>query len=139
MQVGKYIHAKLLAAAPVTAIVGTGANARITPIFLPQGTTGVGIVYSVENRPHGTGKEHSGTHDHATVTLHLWADVSQGQKAYATLETLDAAVRDALDYQEATAGGVTVESCRYLGSNDDRDEQNLYFLKTVTYSVVHRR
>lgn len=139
MQIGKYIHAKLIAAAPVTAIIGTGASARLTPVFMPQGTAGVGVVYMVENAPHGQSKQESGTHDVATVRLHLWADVSQGQEGYSTLETLDAAIRDALDYVEATAGGITVESCRYLGTADGRDENNMYFLKTATYSVVHRR
>ena len=139
MQIGKYIHAKLLAAAPVTAIIGTGSSARVYPVFLPMNTTGTSVVYMVENRPHGQSKQEAGTHDAATVTLHLWADASQGQQAYATLETLDDAIRDAIDYVEGTSGGVTVESCRYLGSLDGRDEQNLYFLKTVTYSIVHRR
>lgn len=139
MQIGKYIHAKLTAAAPVTAIVGTGAAARITPVFLPQGTSGTGIVYLVKSQPHGIGKNDEGTHIRSTVTLHLWADVSQGAEAYPVLETLDLAVYDALNYVDATAGGVTVDSCRHIESADGRDDQNMYFLKTAVYEIIHRR
>lgn len=139
MQIGKYIHAKLTAAAPVTAIVGTGANARITPVFLPQGTSGTGIVYLVKSQPHGIGKVDEGTHIRSTVTLHLWADVSQGAEAYPVLEALDLAVYDALNYVDATAGGVTVDSCRHIETADGRDEQNMYYLKTAVYEIVHRR
>jgi hypothetical protein len=139
MQIGKYIHAKLTAAAPVTAIVGTGANARIYPVFLPMNTTGTSVVYMVEPEPHGASKSDEGTHLRSNVTLHLWADVSQGQLAYSTLEDLDVAIYDALNYVDATAGGVTVESCRHLKTTDWRDEQNMYFLKTAVYTIVHRR
>lgn len=138
MNIGKYIHATLTAAAPVAAIIGSGNSARLYPIFIPGGATGIGVVYNVANEPHGQSKQEPGTHDHATVTLHLWADVSQGQLAYSVLEDLDTAIRDALDYAEGTTGGVTVESCRYLGTKDGRDEQNMYFLKIATYSLVHR-
>lgn len=139
MQIGKYIHAKLIAAAPVTAIIGTGASARIYPVFIPQGTTGVGIAYLVKSQPHGIGKIDEGTHIQSTVTLHLWADVSQGAECYPVLETLDAAVYDALNYVDATAAGVTVESCRHMETADGRDEQNMYYLKTAVYNIVHRR
>lgn len=143
MQIGKYIHAKLTAAAPVTAIVGTGASARIYPVYMPQSNsapgTGPGIVYMVETEPHGASKVDEGTHLRSNVTLHLWADVSQGQLAYSKLEDLDAAVYDALNYVDATSGGVTVESCRHLKTIDGRDEQNMYFLKTAVYTIVHRR
>ncbi len=138
MQIGKYIHAKLLAAAPVTALVGSGASARIYPVFWP-GTTGVAIVYMVKSEPHGIGKVDEGTHIRSTVTLHLWADVSQGQLAYSKLEDLDEAIYDALNYVDATAGGVTVDSCRHIETSDGRDEQNMYFLKTAVYTIVHRR
>lgn len=139
MQIGKYIHAKLSAAAPVTAIVGTGASARIYPVFLPQQTTGASVVYMTDTKPHGASKQEAGTHFVSTVTLHLWADVSQGAEAYSVLESLDDAIYDALSYTEGTAGSVTVDISEYIGTTDGRDEQNLYFLKTAVYKLVHRR
>lgn len=139
MQIGKYIHAKLSAAAPVTAIVGTGSSARIYPVFLPQGTNGASVVYMTETKPHGASKQEAGTHFVSTVTLHLWADVSQGAEAYSILESLDDAIYDALSYTEGTAGGVTVDISEYIGTSDGRDEGNMYFLKTATYKLVHRR
>lgn len=139
MQIGKYIHARLSADAAVGAIVGTGSSALIHPVFLPQGTNGTGIVYLVKSQPHGIGKVDEGTHIRSTVTLHLWADYAQGAEAYPVLEALDLAVYEALNYIDATAGGVTVESCRHIETADGRDEQNMYYLKTAVYDIVHRR
>ena len=138
MQIGKYIHAKLLAAAPVTAIVGTGSAARIYPVFWP-GTSGVSIVYMVKSEPHDISKVEQSTFIRSTVSLHLWADVSQGQLAYSKLEDLDEAIYDALHYVDATSGGITVNSCRHIETTDGRDDSNLYFLKTSVYVIVHRR
>lgn len=139
MQIGKYIHAKLTAAAPVTAIVGTGSAARIYPIFLPAGTSGASVVYMVSTRKHGDSKDQAGTHYASTVTLHLWADVSQGAEAYSVLENLADAIYDALSYTEGTAGGVTADLSEYEISDDGRDEQNMYFLKVAKFTLVHRR
>lgn len=134
MNIGKYIYATLSADAAVSAIVGT----RIFPVFMPMQAEYPAIVYTVTNEPLDQTKAHAGYYDRSIVTLHLWADVAQGAQAYSVLEDLDLAVRAALDYVSATAGGVTVDSCRYTGSQDGRDENNLAYLKQVTYHFTVR-
>lgn len=135
MQIGKYIHAKLLADTAVAAIVSN----RIYPVFIPATVTGVSIIYMVSNEPHAIGKGEDSTHTKSLVTLHLWADASQGAQVYSVLEDLDAAVYDALHLVDATAGGITVDSCRHLGTDDGLDDNNLYYLKTAKYQIIHRR
>jgi len=135
MNIGKYIYATLSADAAVSAIVGT----RIFPVFMPMQADYPAIVYTVNNEPHDQTKDHAGNLDRATVTMHLWADVAQGAQAYSVLEDLDTAIRDALDFVEGTAGGVTVELCRYGGTQDGRDESNMAYLKQTNYTFIVRR
>lgn len=135
MRIGKYISAVLNADAAVGAIVGD----RIYPVFIPASGTFPCVVYMVNNAPHDQAKDHAGNLDRAVVTFHLWAEYSERQQAYSVLEDLDAAIRTAFDFVEGTSGGVQVEICHYDGSVDGRDENNMAYLKTATYTFIHQK
>lgn len=132
MNIGKYIFSVLSADAAVSALVGN----RIHPVFVPQGATFPCVAYMAKNEPFDQTKDHPGYHDRAVVTLHLWAEYDERQAAYSILEDLDEAIRNALDFVDGTAGGVQVESCRYDGTIDGRDEGNMMYLKTATYIFI---
>lgn len=134
MKIGRYLYAKLSANAGVTALVGT----RIYPVFVPQNAAYPCIVYMTENKPLDPSKTSTGTHDVAKVTLHLWQEAREGQDAYDVLDSIDAAVRTALDGAEGTAGGVTAEVIQYQGSRDGRDEAMMSYLRETTYEIIHR-
>lgn len=133
MNAGNYIYAKLTATAGVTALVST----RIYPLLMLQNAAYPAIVYSVSNRPLDSNmKDRAGYHDVATVSFNFWADIQFGQDAYTSLDAIDAAVRTALDFVSATAGGVTVETCKYLGSEDVFSEDRLLLGRAVTYQMT---
>ena len=134
MKIGQYIYAKLSATTAVTDLVGT----RIYPVFLPQNAEYPAIVFLADNVPHTNTKDTPADLDRATVTFHYWASAAQGENGYAALDNIDEAVRDALDFVEATAGSVTVESCHYDGSNDGRNEEMTLFARTATYTFITR-
>lgn len=134
MNVGRYLYSKLSNTSAVTALVGT----RIYPVFIPQNAAYPCIVYMVENAPLDPSKTHIGTHDIAKVTLHIWQEAREGQNAYDVLDSIDAAVRTALDGATGTAGGVNAEVIQYLGSRDGRDEQMLAYLRETTYNIIHK-
>ena len=133
MNVGQYIYTKLSGTSAVSALVGS----RIYPVFLPQTAAYPAIVYRMTNEPNERQmKTQAADHDRATVTFNFWADASQGANAYAALDSIDKAVRDALDFVEATAGGVTVEHCHYDNSSDDFDAEAMLLLRTATYTFI---
>jgi hypothetical protein len=134
MKIGRYIYSKLAASAALSALVSD----RIYPVFMPQNAEYPCIVYMSENLPHDQTKDHPGHYDRAAVTLHIWCEAREGQNAYDVLDDIDAAVRAALDFQEATAGGVTAEVSRYEGSRDGRDENMITYLREAKYTIVHR-
>lgn len=134
MKVGRYLYNKLTSTSAVTALVGT----RIYPVFMPQNAAYPCIVYMVDNKPLDPSKTSAGNHDTAVVTLHIWQEAREGQDAYDVLDSIDAAVRAALDAASGTAGGVTAEVIQYLGSRDGRDEAMLTYLREATYEIIHR-
>lgn len=133
MRAGNYIYAKLTATAGVTALVST----RIYPMLMPEKEVYPAIVYSVSNSPLDSNmKDRAGYHDRATVTFNFYADIQFGQDAYTSLDAIDAAVRTALDFVTATAGGVTCETCKYLGSEDNISEDRLLLVRVATYQMT---
>lgn len=133
MNAGNYIYAKLTATAGVTALVST----RIYPVIMPQEAAFPAIVYSVSNRPLDANMKDRGPyHDVATVTFNYWADVKYGQDGYTSLDAIDSAVRAALDFVSATAGSVTVETCKYLGSEDIFSEDRLLIGRAANYQMT---
>lgn len=133
MNTGNYIYSKLSAAASVTALVET----RIYPMIMPQSAAYPSVVYQVSNRPTDRpAKDLASDHDTATVTFNIWADVKYGQDAYTALDGIDSAVRAVLDYQSGTAGGVTCEACKYLGSEDIFSEDRLLIGRSATYQLT---
>lgn len=134
MKVGQYIYTKLAATSAVTALVGT----RIYPVFIAQEAALPAIAYTVDNRPTDAMKDKKADHDTATVTFTFWADASQGADAYSALDSVDLAVRNALDFVTGTAGGVTVEACKYVGSIDGMDADSMTLSRTATYQFITR-
>ena len=134
MNAGKYIYAKLSATSAVTSLVG----GRIYPVFIAQEAALPAIAYTVDNRPTDAMKDKKADHDTSIVTFSFWADASQGQDAYQTIEDIDAAVRTALDFVTGTAGGVTVEACKYLSSVDGMDADSMTLSRTATYQFITR-
>jgi len=132
MKVGQYVYAKLSATAAVTALVGT----RIYPVFIPEDATYPAIVFTVSNAPTDNQKDRKSDHDTATVTFTYWAEAKQGLNAYGALDNVDVAVRDALDFVTGTAGGVTVEGCKYVSSADGMDEDVLFVSRTSVYQFI---
>lgn len=132
MRIGQYIYAKLAATTAVTDLVGT----RIYPVFLPQDAAYPAIVFLADNVPHSTTKTQAADKDKATVTFHIWASAAQGENGYAALDNIDEAIRDALDYVEATAGSVTVEVAHYDGSRDSRNDEMTLFMRDATYTFI---
>ena len=133
MNAGNYIYAKLAATAGVTALVST----RIYPVLMPQENAYPAIVYSVSNQPLDANMKDRGPyHDRATVSFTYWADIQFGQDAYTSLDSIDSAVRTALDFVAATAGGVTVETCKYLGSEDVFNEERTLLGRNATYQMT---
>ncbi len=132
MKVGQYIYSKLTATAGVTALVST----RIYPIFLPQNATYPAIIYSVSNKPWDIQKDAKATRDEALVTFVYVADASQGNNAYASLDNIDLAVRNAIDFVSATAGSVEVSDCEYKDSEDGFNPENMTITRTATYRFI---
>lgn len=133
MKAGNYIYAKLTATEGVTNLVST----RIYPVIMPQEVACPAIVYSVSNRPLDANMKDRGPyHDQATVSFTFWADIQFGQDAYTSLDAIDAAVRAAIDFVSATAGGVTCETCKYLGSEDVFSEDRLLLGRQATYQLT---
>lgn len=133
MNAGNYIYAKLTATAGVTNLVST----RVYPMLMPQKQVYPAIVYSVANRPLDANmKDRAAYHDQATVSFTYWADIQFGQDAYTSLDAIDSAVRTALDFVSATAGSVTVETCKYMGSEDVFSEDRLLLGRQATYQLT---
>jgi len=133
MKAGNYIYSKLAATSAVTALVST----RIYPMIMPQEAVFPAIIYSVSNKPMDANmKDRSAYHDTATVTFNYWADVKYGQDAYTSLDSIDAAVRTALDFVTGTAGNVVCEGCKYIGSEDIFSEDRLLLGRAVTYQLI---
>ena len=133
MNAGNYIYAKLTATAGVTNLVST----RVYPMLMPQKAVYPAIVYSVSNRPlDATMKDRAAYHDVSTVSFTYWADIQFGQDAYTSLDAIDAAVRTTLDFVSATAGSVTVEMCKYIGSEDVFSEDRLLLGRQATYQLT---
>jgi Protein of unknown function (DUF3168) len=133
MKAGNYIYAKLTATAGVTALVST----RIYPVIMPQEAVFPAIIYSVSNKPlDKNSKDRSAAHDVATVVFNFWADIKYGQDAYTSLDAIDVAVRAAIDFVTATAGSVTCEDCKYIGSEDMFSEDRLLLGRAVTYQLI---
>lgn len=133
MRAGNYIYAKLTATAGVTNLV----QSRIYPLLMPEKQFYPAIVYSVSNRPLDANmKDRAAYHDVATVSFTYWADIQFGQDAYTSLDAIDAAVRTAIDFVSATAGGVTCETCKYIGSEDVFSEDRLLLGRQATYQLT---
>jgi len=132
MKAGQYIYAKLTAATAVTDLVGT----RIYPVFLPQNAEYPAIVYLVDNEPHTVTKDTPADLDIARVKFHFWASAAQGENGYQSVEDIDYAVREALDFVGGTAGTVTVELCHYDGSKDGRDDEMTLFMREASYTFI---
>lgn len=134
MLLGKYIYGKLSALTAITDLVGL----RIYPVFLPMPAEYPAVVYMVNSAPLDNNmKDRAAYHDRATVTFHIWADHAQGQQGYDDLDSIDTALRTALDnVAQQTVNGVTVETCKYLGSQDGRDEERTLFLREANYSFT---
>jgi hypothetical protein len=104
---------------------------------MPQEAVFPAIIYSVSNKPlDNNSKDRAAAHDVATVVFNFWADIKYGQDAYTSLDAIDAAVRTALDFVSATAGGVTTETCKYLGSEDVFSEDRLLLGRQATYQLT---
>lgn len=132
MKIGQYIYAKLAATAGVTALVST----RIYPVFIPEDAAFPAIVFTADNAPTDNQKDRKSDHDTATVTLTYWAEVKQGADAYATLDSIDLAVRNAFDFVTGSAGDVTVEACKYQSSVDGMDEDRMFLSRTAVYRFI---
>ena len=133
MKAGNYIYSKLTATAGVTALVST----RIYPVVMPQDAAFPAIVYSVSNKPlDSNAKDRAAAHDTAIVTFNYWADVKYGQDGYTALDSIDVAVRTAIDFVTGTAGSVTVEGCKFLGSEDMFSEDRLLIGRAATYQLI---
>ena len=134
MKIGQYIYSKLSATTAVTDLVGAG----IYPIYLPQNATYPAIVYMADNTPHTNTKTQAADLDKTNVIFHIWAEGAQGQDAYALLNDIEDALRDTLDYNQDTAGGITVVDCQYQSSKDGRDDEMTLFMREVTYTFITR-
>lgn len=133
MNIGRYIYGKLSNTTAITDLVGT----RIYPVFLPMGAEYPAIVYTASNNPLDRGmKTEPADHDKAAVSFFIWADHAQGQEAYDLIDDIDSALRTALDFVVGTESGVTVEDCKYLGSQDGRDEDRLLFMRKADYTFT---
>lgn len=133
MRAGRYIYSKLTASSGLTALVGQ----RIYPIIAPQDVTLPFITYRVGNAPLDQTKDHAGYLDRASVEFRIWADYIEGQNAYEMIEDIDYQLREALDYESDTAGGVQVVSPEYRGSDDgDVIEDRVLFLKVARYELI---
>lgn len=133
MKAGNYIFSKLSDTSAVTALVST----RIYPVIMPQEAVFPAIIYSVSNKPLDANMKDRGPyHDQATVVFNFWADIKYGQDAYTSLDAIDVAVRNAIDFVSDTAGGVTCETCKYIGGEDMFSEDRLLLGRAVTYQLT---
>jgi hypothetical protein len=97
----------LKAAAGVTAIVGSGDNARIYPLERPQGTAIPAIIVrSLSDEPEDT-KDGAATFTNTTIGVYSQASTYGGALALA------AAVRTALDRASGTYGGEEIDTIFY--------------------------
>lgn len=139
MNADKYIYAKLVANAGVTAIVGT----RVYPIIIPQESTYPAIAYSAIYTPADNSKVQAATHHNCAFTIRSWA------ATYDAAAALDKAVLAALDYSDAggaglSAGGVTVDVIEWQSSTDGMEEGKsdangaAYFFREAVYNLRER-
>lgn len=135
MNVGKYIYAKLGATAGVTALVST----RIYPVLLPQNCVFPAVVYTSRTTPNDSQKTQSANHDREAVTFRVWADVQQGEDGYTSVQAIEAAIRAALDFVSATAGGVQVDHCHFDSSDDVVAEDRLLLGRELNYTFIVKR
>jgi len=136
----RYIYAKLIASAGVTALVST----RIYPVIAPQDAIYPLITYSAVYTPADNSKNEDATHDNCAFTLRLW------HAQYDGASSLDVAVRAALDYVDGagagvTAGGVIINACEWVSSTDGLEEGNSapggapYFFREALYNIREQR
>ncbi len=132
MKLGRYIYNRLITHASLTALVGT----RIYPVVAPQNATYPLITYSIIKAPLDRSKQCAGDYMRATVQLTIWADWQDGQNAYDALDDIEAILLARLDYQEATAGGITVSHCAFDNSSDAVDDGLLALARNCTYNFI---
>lgn len=126
---GKFIRARLAATSAVTDLIGT----RIHPIVLPQNATYPAVVYSITAERIDYTKGYAGNMDRVTVQFNIWGD------DYDELESIHDAIEAALDYNEGTAGGETMDSIRITSWHDGIDQDGEYLLRQVNYTMVHNK
>jgi len=125
MILGNAIYNILKDDSGVSALVGT----NIYPVIIPQGI-GDSIKYHIiSDQPHDT---KTGVSDFDKYRVRI----SSYSKRSDTVDSIDEAVREALDRFNGTVQSVNVDSIQYLTTEDGFDEDSQYFEKISDYYII---
>lgn len=119
--------------ATVTAIVGSGANARIFPTRAPQTYAAPYITYLEIGTVPTNQKDAVSGFDKVDFDVDLWGS------DYTVLETLAAAVRLALDYKTLTNQGDNVDMIRFVREFNGYDEPSQKYHKAMQFRLIIKR
>lgn len=129
MSIGKVIYNVLKDNAGVSALVGT----KIYPMVAPQGTASPLVVYQrIDNDPNDT-KTGTSKLDFHRVQITAWGATNT------EAESLDDAIRTAIDRYEGTVSGVVVDGVQYLNTTDTYDENAEEYGKISDYYIMVKR
>lgn len=130
------IATRLLAVSGVTDIVGTGTEARVHIMHLPQRARFPAITIQViSGAPEYDMEGQAGVAD-VRLQIDCWAHREQPtQDAYDQARTLGEAVRAALTAFKGTAGASTIESCFLLNRRALHDDQAGMYRESQDWGV----
>lgn len=129
--IGAWIRAKIAADATLPGLIGT----RIYPIYAPQATTAQTLpylTYQCTYTPADPNKTQRITAYNVQVEFTIWAEFQQ----YDTMETVDFALQDVLDFGE---DNTTVAVAEFISSQDVTDEKMEYIGRSSTYRFRLKR
>lgn len=124
------IYAKLSAAAALTALVGN----RIEPAVASQLDARPFVTMEVESEEFGG--THAGSDGTATAILKLNCEST----TYTNANAVAVAVRNALNFQKGTWGGIVVQGCFVEDEAEDyeiTDNEHVYYGVTVRAKIIY--
>lgn len=126
------LRAKLSSAAAISALVGSGAAARIHPVILPQNPVLPAISYQRIDAEHV--HDHGGMSGlaHARMQLDCWDD------DYAGARDLAEKVRLALDGFTGVVGSTTFGAIWLLDERDLYDDAPLFYRRSMDFDVWYQ-
>jgi len=129
---GKWIKSVCDSSTDLQALVST----RVYPVVSPQDESQdflSRIVWRQKIVPSDPNKTQRLSQYKCEVNFEIWAS------AYDSLDPIDNALQDALDFVSGEAGGITVVHSEWISGGDDFDETTQLFLRTSNFLIKVKR